>query len=219
MAVNRHGQPVDADRNQSRGRRRRRKKTPRAEKSAAVEPVLIAARRPGSPRLEKVTRRMKAASAKPKSAGDGSTAIGDSNAQTPRATGESLEETSPKPKREVRIIQRKADELDDREKTRLRLLAQYLASEGRVAITKAADTYLAAGFELPLEQDVQVKLLEHISEERALGAIVALRELIRQEVPRKLPVFRQRLRRLEEHADDPTTREAAKELLKQLPAG
>lgn len=151
---------------------------------------------------------MKAASAKPRS----------QETEETRPTRATSAEASPPKRREARIVQRKSDEIDETEKNRRRLLSQYLASEGRAAITRAADTYLTAGFELPREQDVQLKLLEHFDETRAREAIAVLSDLILEEAPRQLAVFRQRLRRLEDHADDVATREAASHLLRTLPA-
>lgn len=197
---------MDAQPNRS-GRRKRRKKPPTA-KAPPVEPVFIAARRPGSPRLEKPTRRMKAASAKPRTRED-------EQAQEVQKTAV---EAAPVKKREARIVQRKVDEIDETEKSRRRLLGQFMASEGRAAISRAADTYLTAGFSIPREQEAQLKLLEHFNESRAREALDVLAELIREETPQQLPVFRQRLRRLEDHADDPGTRQAAAELRRALPA-
>lgn len=187
-------------------RRRRRKPEPKA---AAAAPVLIAARRPGSPRLEKPTRRMKAASARPKSLTD----------PPPRETSllEEIALEAPKRPREARIIQRREDTIDETEQTRRRLLSQYMASEGRSAITRAADNYIRAGFEIPPEQEAQLQLLEHFDETLARKAISILKELIQLDAPCKLPVFRQRLRRLEDHAEDADTRVAAGELRRALP--
>lgn len=188
------------------GRRRRRKKT--SNKASVAEPIFIAARRPGSPRLEKPSRRMKAASAKPRSREEEQLSV-----VAPLAV-----EAAPAKRREARIVQRKTDEVDEVEKNRRRLFSQFMASEGRAAITRAAETYLAAGYSLPREQDAQLKLLEHFDEARAREALSVLAELIREEAPRQLPVFRQRLRRLEDHADETATRAAAAELRKVLPA-
>lgn len=193
------------------GRRRRRRKKPQ-QKSGPVEPVFIAARRPDSPRLEKPTRRMKAASAKPRIL------------SAPPLLGVGVErpgsETAdePKKRRQARIIQRSAELIDDRERSRLRLLSRLMASEGRAAITRAVNEYLAQDFELPLEQEVQLKLLEHFDEARAREAMTHLSTLIQTEEPRQLPLFRQRLRRLEDYADDASTRAAAAELRRALPA-
>lgn len=190
--------------------RRRRRKKPQVTSPAPVETIFIAARRPGSPRLEKPTRRMKAASAKPKN-------FPEELLLTPQAPSVEEAPLTPK-KREVRIVQRKQDELDETERMRLRLLDQFLASEGRAAITRAAETYLSAGFTFPREQEPQLKLLEHFDEERARGALAVLSELLRDQSPRQLPLLRQRLRRLEDHADEPSTRAAAADLFRILPA-
>lgn len=195
--------------------RRRRRKSQSSTKKETVEPVFIAARRPGSPRLEKPTRRMKAASARPRSTlganGDGATNPND-EARALAAAKDAL----PK-RRDVRIVQRRADEVDDTEKARRKLFAQFLASEGRAAISRAADAYLGAGFELPREQEAQLKLLEHFDEARARQALGVLRDLLAEETPEQLPLFRQRLRRLEDYADDLTLRAEAAELRKILP--
>lgn len=190
-----------------RSSRRRRKKTP-AKQEAAVEPVLIAARRPGSPRLEKPTRRMKAASARPRTIQE------PTEAQVKvKAAGDDLTQK----RREARIVQRREDTVDATEADRRRLLSQYMASEGRSAITRAADNYFRAGFEIPREQEAQLKLLEHFDESRARQAIAVLKELIKLDPPKQLPLFRQRLRRLEDHADEPTTRQEAEALRRELP--
>ncbi len=191
-------------------RRRRRRKPQNKKPEAKIEPIIVAARRPDSPRLEKPTRRMKAASAKPRTLIDPS-AI--------RVLPSPLEEEeAPKKRRDARIIVRKEDEIDETERQRRRLLSRYLASEGRVAITRAADEYLGAGFELPREQEAQLKLLEHFDENRAKQALAVLRELVDEEEPHQLPLLRQRLRRLEDHAEDAALRETAGELRRVLPA-
>jgi hypothetical protein len=207
---------MDAQPNQGGRRRRRRKKKPQ-QKAIPVEPVFIAARRPDSPRLEKPTRRMKAASAKPRGiAHSGLTAGVVDPLEGP--LGASPEAVEPKKRRQARIIQRVTEEVDERERGRLRLLSRLMASEGRAAITRAVDEYLSHDFELPSEQEVQLKLLEHFDEARARQAMEHLEELIQGEEPRQLPLFRQRLRRLEDYADDAETRDKAAALRRVLPA-
>lgn len=191
-------------------RRRRRRKPQNKKPETKLEPIIVAARRPDSPRLEKPTRRMKAASAKPRTLTDPSVIR---VLPSPRE-----EEEAPKKRREARIIVRKEDEIDETERQRRRLLSRYLASEGRVAITRAADEYLGAGFDLPREQEAQLKLLEHFDENRAKQALAVLRELVDEEEPHQLPLLRQRLRRLEDHAEDAALRETAGELRRVLPA-
>lgn len=188
------------------GRRRRRRKPAPKKKVEAVEPIIVAARRPDSPRLEKPTRRMKAASAKPRTEPD-------AGSVRPLRAAEKVE---PKRRREARIIQRKEEDVDEKEQLRRRLLSHYMASEGRAAITRAADNYFDAGFHFPAEQGVQIRLLEHFEEKRSLAALTTLKELLSLEEPEQLPILRQRIRRLEEHAEESATKELAIELRKML---
>ncbi len=198
---------MDAQPNRN-SRRRRRKRTNKAVEVAPAAPVLIAARRPGSPRLEKPSRRMKAASAKPRP-----------ERTAPEATKSGVQVVEePVRRREARIVQVKVGEVDATEKERRRLLGHVLAAEGRSAISRAVEGYLAAGFELPAEQEVQLKLLEHFDEARARVAIDVLSRLLQSQPPQQVPVFDQRLRRLEEYADEAATREAAAGLRRALRA-
>ena len=87
-----------------------------------------------------------------------------------------------------------------------------------MAITRAAREYRQAGHEFPVEQQIQLQLLEHFDEELAHQAIVELARLIEIEPPLKRPVLEQRLRRLEEYAEDGQTREAAAALRRALRA-
>jgi|GEM_PF-609407 hypothetical protein len=209
------------------GRRRRRRKKSNTAKAGPVEPVFIVARRPDSPRLEKPTRRMKAASARPRgTALTAKEALEARDAQLKAAelkAAETKSEAEPvelrKDRRQARIVVRQTGAPDEAEKNRLRLLSRLMAAEGRAAISRAIDAYLAEGFALPREQEVQLKLLEHFDETKAGQAISHLVELIAVESPRQLPVLRQRLRRIEDHADDESMRHAAALLRRQLPAG
>lgn len=188
------------------GRRRRRKKPSDKKKLEVVEPVIVAARRPDSPRLEKTTRRMKAASAKPR-------AERDAGGVHPQRVVEKLE---PKRRRDARIVQRKEEDIDEKEQLRRRLLSQYLSSEGRAAITRAADNYLDAGFEMPREQAIQIRLLEHFDEARGFSALKVLQELLSLDEPEQVPILKQRLQRLEEYAEESATQKLAGELRKIL---
>jgi hypothetical protein len=91
-------------------------------------------------------------------------------------------------------------------------------SDGRVQISRAADEYLGCGFELPDRQDVYLQLLEHFDEERARQSITAITRLLAKESPLKRPVLDQRLRRLEEYADEPVTRSMAAALRRTIRA-
>jgi hypothetical protein len=116
------------------------------------------------------------------------------------------------PRRAARIVQVNSSGPDDREAERLRLIGRLLSSEGRAAISRAANDLVHAGFEFPVAQDVQLQLLEHFDEARALQALCHLAELLKDEAPIKRPVFEQRLRRLEAFAEDQTIRRTAADL-------
>lgn len=96
---------------------------------------------------------------------------------------------------------------------RARLLAKLRAAEGRVAITKAADELFAGSFELPADdQEVHLQLLDHSDEARVRAAIEVLSALLEGEPPKRFTVLDSRLRRIEELADETSTREAASSL-------
>jgi hypothetical protein len=118
----------------------------------------------------------------------------------------------PVAKRTARIVQLSAPEIDEREALRQRLLTRLALSEGRGAISKAANEYLKEGFDYPREQLIQLQLLEHFDESVARNAVSVLSELLSKEAAIKRPILEQRLRRLEEYADEPSTRESAAHL-------
>ncbi len=184
------------------GRRRKRKPRPAP---TLVEPQLIIARRPNSPLIEK-PRRAVAASATPKPL------PAEGGARVPLRRREAVV----KDRTAARIVQALPGEQDDREGERLRLLERIVLSEGRSAISRAIDVYLHAGFELPREQEVQLQLLEHVREEHAREGIQGLTELLASSEPIKRPILVQRLRRIEEYADEDASREAAAALLRVL---
>jgi hypothetical protein len=129
-------------------------------------------------------------------------------------TAEVVEED--KPHRSARIVSAEKHEVDARVVEREKLLGRLLASEGRGAITRAADQFIKAGFAFPVEQPVQLQLLEHHDEALVRDAIDALRVIVAQEAPLKRPVFEQRLRRLEDSAEEEATRLAASDLRRAL---
>jgi hypothetical protein len=63
---------------------------------------------------------------------------------------------------------------------------------------------------------VQIQLLEHENEHRARDAVFVMAELLQRESPIQRPVLDQRLRRLEEFAEDPITRDAARALRRSM---
>ena len=122
----------------------------------------------------------------------------------------------PTPKREARIVRPTAASADEREREREKLLGRLLGAEGRSAVTRAAADYTGGGFDFPRDQPVQLKLLEHLDEEVIRGAIATLNELYADEPATKRPLLEQRLKRLEDTAEDAATRHAASELRRSL---
>lgn len=200
---------MDGQRQKSGWGRRRRRKSSRKEPKVVVEPVLIAARRPDSPRLIKAPGRAVAASAAPRKPRPDRVAPdpGASPEKAPRAEA---------PRRSARIVQLGSGTPDDRERERQKLFQRLMSSQGRGAITRAANEYIGAGFELPDEQEIHLQLLEHFDEARARESLAAMVRLLEDEPALKRPVLDQRLRRLEEHADEPATRTLAAELRRSL---
>lgn len=118
-----------------------------------------------------------------------------------------------KPRREgARIIAGPPPERDPKELERERLLGRLLAAEGRPSISESVDAFLAGGFELPDDQAVWLQLLEHKDEERVADAIAQLTRLLEDQAPERRAVLESRLRRIEELADEASTKAAAADL-------
>jgi len=189
---------MDRERQKPAGQRGQR----RARRSArpAVEPVIMAARRPGFA-LRETPRETHVRSEPP-----AATQVEDSESSAPPA------------RRSARIVAIPSRDGDAQLRERERLLSRLLASEGRSSITRAADEYVRAGFDFPVDQRVQLQLLEHLDEARARDSLGALAQILSREPPLKRPIFEQRLRRLEDSAEEEATRKAAAELRRQLRA-
>ena len=127
-------------------------------------------------------------------------------------------EAEPQPlasKRAARIVGAHVA-VDELELERRHLLTRLLDSEGPAAVTRAATAYRKGGFQFPEEQLVQLKLLEHSDEAEVCSALGVLATLLDQQPPIKLPVFEQRLKRLEDGAEEAETRTRASELRRVL---
>jgi hypothetical protein len=118
-------------------------------------------------------------------------------------------------RRAARIVSGPAA-LDEVELERRHLLSRLLDSEGPGAVTRAANAYKKGGFQFPQEQPVQLALLEHSDEAEVCSALDVLTALLDEQAPIKLPVFEQRLKRLEDGAENPETRRRAAELRRVL---
>ncbi|MEO6601880.1 MAG: hypothetical protein ABIQ16_18525, partial [Polyangiaceae bacterium] len=134
------------------------------------------------------------------------------------STESSVEMTPPAPapaRRAARMVNSAAT-VDDLELERRHLLSRLLDSEGGGAVTRAANAYKKGGFQFPEEQPVQLALLEHSDEAEVCSALDVLTALLDEQAPIKLPVFEQRLKRLEDGAENPETRRRAAELRRVL---
>lgn len=131
-----------------------------------------------------------------------------------RAPAPSVEPPTVALKRPVRIVA--APVADENELERRQLLARLLESEGPAAVTRAANAYRKGGFQFPEEQIVQLKLLEHRDEAEVSAALSVLAGLLDVQSPIQLPVFEQRLKRLEDSAEEVEIRVRAAELRRVL---
>ena len=118
-------------------------------------------------------------------------------------------------RRAVRIV-KAADSVVGPGNREQQLLDRLVRSQGRGAISRAADDLWEGKFTAPKRQEVQIQLLEHENEHRARDAVFAMAELLQREAPIKRPVLDQRLRRLEQSAEDPITRDAAGALRRSM---
>ena len=96
------------------------------------------------------------------------------------------------------------------------LLRKINAAQNPKAISDTIDTFLGAGFTLPDDQEIHLQMLEHRDEERVREALTRLEHLLMGQVPKRKPVLVQRLKRLEEHADEDATRTAAAQLRRKV---
>jgi hypothetical protein len=115
-----------------------------------------------------------------------------------------------------RIVLTPQPDTDPRSAERQKLLAKLLRAAGRPAVSQAANDFLRAGFVFPDEQEVQLQLLEHANEEHVCSAIDRLAAILAAEVPQRRAVLESRLRRIEQFADEASTRAAAERLRRQV---
>ncbi len=119
-------------------------------------------------------------------------------------------------RRAVRIVKLTDSVLTPAGNREQQLLDRLVRSQGRGAISRAADDLWDGKFVAPRRQEVQIQLLEHENEHRARDAVFVMAELLQKEAPIKRPVLDQRLRRLEQSAEDPITRDAAGALRRSM---
>jgi hypothetical protein len=182
--------------------RRSKRTDPKSDKAARGQP----ARRQQAPLPEVVLAR------RPASAPAPALSTPPPPAERP---AEKLDEPAAPVKRAARIVSGPRA-LDDAELERQHLLSRLLDSVGPSMVTRAANAYRKASFGFPEEQPVQLKLLEHSDEAVVCSALEALARLLDDQPPIMLPIFEQRLKRLEEDAESPETRSRAAELRRVL---
>ncbi len=128
------------------------------------------------------------------------------------AVSKNTEPTAVGPDGEAKPIRRVAKKYSLEE-----MHARLLKAQGSHAITDAVEAFFYAGY--ALEEDDQegwLQLLEHRDESRVREAIEKLRKSFLRKPPRHKPLLQQRLRRIEDNADEGATREAASELRKSI---
>jgi hypothetical protein len=95
--------------------------------------------------------------------------------------------------------------------------ARLLKAQGSHAITDAFEAFAYAGYSLEDDdQDGWLQVLEHRDEARVRAAIERISAQCGRKPPRHKPLLIQRLRRIEDNADEPATREAADALRRAL---
>lgn len=117
---------------------------------------------------------------------------------------------------QTKIIVPRGPALDHATLERQRLLASLLAAQGHVAVTQATEALLAAGHSLPDDQEAHLQVLEHEDEARVRASLSALGAILSREPAKRRPVLEQRLKRIEELAEESATRESAAALRRKL---
>ena len=121
---------------------------------------------------------------------------------------EALEKAGPAA-RAPKVVDSSTPEVEAGPSRRQDQLRKILAASSTKAISDSIDGFLNAGHTLPDDQEVFLQMLEHRNEERVRDAIGQLERLLMGQLPKRKPVLVQRLKRIEEHAEEPATRDAA----------
>jgi hypothetical protein len=126
---------------------------------------------------------------------------------------EKIEKIVPAAANLPRVVETQVDAGSNKRQDLLRKIG---AAQGSKAISDAIESFLSAGFELPDDQEIFLQMLEHRDEERVRAAIAQLERLLAGQLPKRKPVLVQRLKRLEENADESATRDAAATLRRRV---
>lgn len=136
--------------------------------------------------------------------------------ETDHDLGRRRQRAAPVKRNGARIIAGPSGPIDPDAIERERLLDRVLVAEGRPSISRAVEAFLSAGFTFPLAQAVWLQVLEHNDETRVTEAIEKLTGILGEEEPERRKVLESRLRRIEEFADESSTKRAATDLRRVL---
>lgn len=128
---------------------------------------------------------------------------------------ETLEKLVPSVK-VARVVEPASEAASTQGNKRQELLRKLGAAQGSKAISDLTDALFNAGFTMPDDQELWLQVLEHRDESRVRDAIERLGHLLAGQLPKRKPVLVQRLKRLEENADESATREAAGTLRRRV---
>lgn len=109
----------------------------------------------------------------------------------------------------ARLVETPSDAGPTPPNKRQEMLRKIGAAQGSRPISDALDVFFAAGHTLPDDQEVYLQMLEHRDEARVREAITRLEHLLAGQLPKRKPVLVQRLKRLEEDAEESATRDLA----------
>lgn len=116
----------------------------------------------------------------------------------------------------TKIVSPRGPSSDPRVLERERLIAALLAASDRLTVTRTTESLVSAGHDIPDTQEAHFQILEHSDEARVRASVAALEVILAREPAKRRPVLEQRLKRIEEFADESATRDAATALRRKL---
>ena len=135
----------------------------------------------------------------------------------PKVPAAIVEATINAPRAQAKIVSLRARVADPDRALHEKLLGRFLGAEGTAAVERAAAECARAGFTLPDDQNVCLKMLDHPDEARVRDALSSLMRILVEAAPRRRAVLDARLRRLEDDAEELATREQATALRRKMP--
>lgn len=116
----------------------------------------------------------------------------------------------------TKIVTPRAPSTEPRVLERERMVAALLVASDRTSVTRTTEALLSAGHDIPDTQEAHLQVLEHSDEQRVRASLAALDVILSREPAKRRPVLEQRLKRIEEFAEDRATRESAAALRRKL---